>query len=72
MVCDFLDCAERLPSILGIVNMRNFPAIDPQVAFSPRRNVDFQPIVTQQRDKLLNCCPFSDGQCLIGLPFEGS
>lgn len=65
MVCDCLDCAERLAPILNIVNVCNFPAIDPQVAFTPGCNVDFQSIIRQQRDKLLNCCPFSDSQCRI-------
>ena len=52
MVCDFLDRAEGLASILGIINMRNFPAIDLEVAFTPRRNVDFQTVIAKQRRKI--------------------
>ncbi len=52
MICDFLDRPEGLPSILGIINMRNFPAIDLEVAFTPRRDVDFQSVIVEQRKKI--------------------
>ena len=64
--------AERLTSILGIINVRNFPAIDPKMTFTPGRNVDFQPVIAEQSDKLLNCCSLSNSQSLIGFPFQCS
>jgi hypothetical protein len=72
VICDFLDRPEGLTSVLGIINMRNFPAIDLEVAFTPRRDVDFQPVIAEQREKLLNGCSFSDRQCLVSSPFQRS
>jgi hypothetical protein len=72
VIRDFLYRPKGLASVLGVINMRNFPAVDLQVAFTPGRNVDFQSVIAEHRDKLLNCRSFSDSQCLIGLPFEGS
>jgi hypothetical protein len=72
VVCDFLDRSECLATIPGIINVRNFPAIDPKMTFTPGRNVDFQPVIAEQSDKLLNCCSLSNSQSLIGFPFQCS
>jgi hypothetical protein len=44
-VCDLFDRAKRLAPIFGIIDMCYFPAINLEIAFTPRSDVYFQLVV---------------------------
>jgi hypothetical protein len=54
----------------GVVDVRDVTAIDPEVAFTPRRDFRLKTVVAHDCDKLLNGSAFSCGQCVICLPIQ--
>jgi hypothetical protein len=67
-----LNCTKGLSSILGIVDVRNVAAVDPEAAFPPRRYFRFKTVVAHDCDKLLDGSAFSCGQRAIRLPVQHS
>ena len=66
------NCTKGLASILGIVDVRDVAAVDPEVAFAPRRDFRFKTVVAHDCDKLLDGSAFSCGQRAIRLPVQHS
>ena len=51
---DFLELAKGLASVLGIVDVRDLPAVDLQMALAPGSDIDLELVVPHRRDELLH------------------
>lgn len=69
-LCDLFDCTEGLAPIFDTVDVRDFPAVDPEMTLTPGGDIYFKLVPAKRRDKLLDGCAFSDGQCLIRFPVK--
>src|SRR5262249_23335115 len=65
---DLLELAKGLSPVLGIVHVSDLAAIDLQMAFPPRGDVDFERVAADHGDELLNGSAFPDGMALVRLP----
>jgi hypothetical protein len=69
-LCDLFDCTEGLAPIFETLDVRDFPAVDPEMTLTPRCDVYFKLVTAKRRDELLDRCSFSDGQFLIRFPVK--
>src|SRR5918994_6582322 len=70
MLVGLCEVAKGLPPVLGAVDMCDFAAVDLQMAYTPRGDVDFKSLVSNHGDKFLNCRALSDRQAVLCFPIQ--
>ena len=59
-----------MASILGVVDVRDFPAIDPEMTFTPRGDIDFQLCLANRCVELLRGGALAYGKLIVGFPVD--
>ena len=68
LVGDPLEVAKCLASVLGVIDVGDFPAVDFQMALAPGGDIYFKLVVSDGCDKLLNGGALPDGQSFLRFP----
>ena len=65
-----LELAEGLAPILGVLDVRDFPAVDLQMSLAPRSDIDLKLVASHGCEELLHGGALAYGKLLVGFPID--